>query len=553
MSMTESPVTPGPEGRPGGAALGDLRDRMGSAAGSLTSQQKTRIAMVFVAVVGGVVAWSLVNQTPFTPLMTGLDAADAATVTQQLAASGYEYQLADNGSTIEVPADVADQARLDVASAGMPSSGKVGYAILDDQSLTASEFSQRVGFQRAMEGELASTIEAIVGVDAATVHLAIPRSDAFVLDEQQASASVMVRMAKGKTLGARQVQAVVNLVGSAVEGLSADRVTVADAEGNVLAAPGGVVDNGGAGSDANAAYEGRVASAIEAMLANVAGPGRAKATVSAELDNDAKSIQTETLTTPSTLVPNTPVALSETNKTETYNGEGTGAGTEGILGPDGQPNTGDETAAGTDYQSSETTRTNAFDKTVETTNKAPGTVKRLSVAVVVDEDAVTEEQVATIEGLVAAAAGIDPARGDTVQVSRLPYDEAVQEALQAELEAKPSTEEGLPVWIYGAAGVGLLALVGMALMLKKKKRAGAEPELLALPAGDDEPIVTLTATPRRAPAEALVGARAGDGVVAVAEPGTERREILGELIDNQPDEVAQLLRSWLGDRREVTR
>ena len=469
-----------------------------------------------------------------------------------------------------VPSDVVYQTRIDIASVDMPSSGKVGYGILDNQDLTSSEFSQRIGFQRAMEGELSKTIEAIDGVEAATVHLAIPKNDTFALDEQKATASVMVKTAKGKVLSTRQVQAVVNLVSGGIEGLDPADVNVSDAEGNVLAAPGTAPGSGnGDAKEMTTSYENSMSSSIEEMLAAIVGPGNAKVTVSAELDFDATSSTSETYSPPTTIVPGEALAVNESIKNETYNGAGTGTDASGILGPDGLPlPTTTVAGGGNGYQLSERQVNNAVNKVVESTNKAPGAVNRLSVAVIVDESAVDETQLPELQNLVSAAAGLDPTgRGDKIQVSRFKIDDSEQTQIAKELafrdkEAKAAAAAagGIPIWAMGVGGFLVLLVIVMFLRgRKKRKREDEEYDLLELGTGNSslaEQVITVAAVaapsrrdrphrqrcrPRRRPDRPRPPA------------GLERREVLGDLIDNQPDEVAQLLRSWLGDRREVSR
>ena len=564
--------------------LAAARSHVQKLAGGFSTGQRFGMAVVFFGVIGGILAFSFLSrQTDWAPLMSSLDPTDAAAITKQLDAKGTPFELADGGTTIMVPKDVVYQTRIDVADVAMPSSGKVGYGILDNQSLTTSEFGQRVGFQRAMEGELAKTIEAIDGVQAATVHLAMPKSATFVLDDQKASASVMVKTAKGMTLSSHQVQAVVNLVAGGIEGLAPGDVTVADSEGHVLAAPGinpGSASGGGSNSDALSSYESGVSQAIESMLAAAVGPGKAKATVSADLDFSNTTSTKETYEAPTTLVPGEALATNETTKTEAYGGTGAGGTTGGVLGTTGTPTTVAGAAAstsGTGYQLNEKQVTNALNKVTEQTSQSPGEVKRLSVAVMVDEKALSADKISEIKALVSAAAGIDPARGDTIAISRLKFDDTVQQQMSAELNARKAAADGLPVWVFGAAGLAVLVIVGLAFMLMRKgKKKGETFAALELPAGSgpgtgvdlSDRSVTITATPRQSVIDPItggviaasedltrIGAGSGGPGLALANsgPGDERREILGQLIDNQPDEVAQLLRSWLGDRREVSR
>ena len=573
MSMTDGTPDQGPRaGGSAGANLAAIKDRVGKAGSAFDRKQRNMMALVFVGTIGAVLAFSFLNsRTNWSPLMTDLTADDASAVTKQLGSLGVEYQLADGGATVEVPSDVVYQTRIDIAEVEMPSSGKVGYGILDSQDLTTSEFGQRVGYQRAMEGELAKTIEAIDGVRAATVHLALPKNDTFALDEQKASASVMVMTGKNKVLASRQVQAIVNLVASGIEGMSSDDVSVADGEGNLLAAPG--QDLSGSGSsdttEMQTKYENGLASSIEEMLGTMVGAGKAKVTVSADLDFDSTESVSETYAPPSTLVPGQSLAVNENVKTETYSGAGAANAAEGVLGPDGLPLAAASTA-GSGYELAESQKNNAVNKVVENTRKAPGAVKRLSVAVIVDEEAVTAAQLPELQTLVSAAAGIEADRGDTIAVSRFKLDTKAQEAMAEELafrdKAVEETPGGIPVWAYGAGGVALVVLALFMLKMRKRSKRddGVHPlELGSGPIPTDS-IITLETKPRQTSASAVdgpsdvlasAGADAGIGAGAArgTAPGVERREALGDLIDNQPDEVAQLLRSWLGDRREVAR
>jgi len=585
MSMIDTNES-GTTGRGPAANLAALRDRAGKVTGAFDRKQRTMMAAVFAATIGAVLAFSfLSSRTDWAPLMTNLTADDASAVTKQLDSLGVEYQLADGGATVEVPSDIVYQTRIDIAAVDMPSSGKVGYGILDDQDLTSSEFSQRIGFQRAMEGELAKTIEAIDGVNVATVHLAIPKNDTFALDEQKATASVMVKTSAGTRLSSSQVQAVVNLVAGGIEGLDPADVTVTDAEGDLLAAPGTAPGSGsGDSKEMQAAYENNLAGSIEAMLATIVGPNKAKVTVTAELDFDATSSTSETYSPPTTIVAGEALAINETIKTETYSGDGTGSQAAGILGPDGLPLTSstEGTAAtdGSGYQMNEKSVNNAVNKVVENTNKAPGAVERLSVAVIVDEKAVDATQIPELERVVRAAAGLDDTRGDALAVSRFALDTTAAKQMEKELafrdqQAKAAAEKGVPLPIVGGI-VGFFVLVGIVMFLRaRKKRKRALTVLndgpLELASGNSaDQVITLETTPRRTtsiddPAAVLAGVGGGLGAgtagthgsasspAIIRDPGTERREVLGDLIDNQPDEVAQLLRSWLGDRREVAR
>jgi flagellar M-ring protein FliF len=560
--MAEETTTP--------TTAAQLRDRVTTLIAGFSRGQRLTLAVAAGAVVVLVLAVSYVRGNgPYAPLYTDLAADDVGVVTKKLTERGVPYRLTGGGGTVEVPAGDVYQLRADLAEVALPSTSKVGYGVLDSQGMTASDFSQRVGFQRAMEGEMARTIEAIDGVEAATVHLALPKDEVFALDEGKASASVLVKTSG--TLAAEQVQAIVNIVASGIRGLSADRVSVADAEGRVLAAPGtglaGASATGGRQADALNSFESNLGSAIESLLTASLGPGKAKVRVAATLNFDQVSSTSETYEPPVTLPgATTGLSLNESTKRESYGGAG--GATAGQLGTEGTAEAGGGGANG--YTLDQRQVNYALNKVTETTNQAPGSVQRLSVAVLVDEQAVDEAAVAQIDTLVSAAAGIDPARGDAVVVTRMPFDSSVEEAMKKELESKSASKVGAgsSLMLFVAAGIiGLLIVVSTFLVLRRRKKdlatleslaarlsARTEPESGAL-ADQDTTVVPVVSAGNDG---ASVDGRFGTAVPHV--PGStgegrrsERREVLTELIDNQPDEVAQLLRDWLGDRRAVRR
>ncbi|MEZ5321054.1 MAG: flagellar basal-body MS-ring/collar protein FliF [Microthrixaceae bacterium] len=548
-----------------------VRDKAREVGGAFEPRTRMMMGIAFAVTIALVLGYSMFgNRTQWAPLMTNVSAQDAGAVTKQLESDGTPYQLADGGSTIQVPSDQVYKARISIA--GADTSAKTGYAILDNQDITSSEFSQRIGLQRALEGEMEKTIEAIDGVSAASVHLAIPKSDAFVLSTQKATASVMVQTG-GRTLSDRQVRSITNLVAGGVEGLSPGDVTVADAHGKLLASPAGGTDAapGGDGAEQLATFERQLASSIEDMLGRIVGDGKAKATVTADLDFDSTKSVSESYAPPSTLVTGEALAVNESTKSETYSGTTAANAGSGILGPDGQPlNATDANGSGSGYQLNEKQVNNAVNKVVETTNKAPGAVRRLSVAVVVDDKAVSATELPELQNLVSAAAGITPSRGDTVAVSRFEMkpDSTTKQQLSelAFRERQNAAARSLPPWILAALGVMALALLGLVVTVLRGRRRKGEPEVVDLT--DEHVGSTEDATAAARPADTSTATSAEEEVASLEEalaaasaqhptdnvdPGSERREVLGELIDNQPDEVAQLLRSWLGDRREVPR
>src|SRR3954465_7958288 len=211
-----------------------LRERVARINAQFNAGQKTIAVIAGLALGIGAFAFTQWASRPsYAPLFSNLDAADAAAVTEKLDAVGIPYELADGGRTIMVPSEQVYQTRLDASAEGLPAGSGDGYALLDKQGVTPSEFRQRVDYQRAMEGELARTIEAMDGIETASVKLVIPPEDVFSDSEQKPSASVLVKTKLGVTLSDEQVRAVNHLIASSISGLDPGAITIADSKGTV--------------------------------------------------------------------------------------------------------------------------------------------------------------------------------------------------------------------------------------------------------------------------------------------------------------------------------
>jgi len=186
---------------------------------SLTIAQKIGLAAVLVAVGGGLVFFIKWNKArDFRPLFTNMAPEDAALVVAKLKESGIEHRLADNGATVLVSSEKVDDARLDLAGAGLPKTGRIGFELFDKTNLGVTDFDEKVNYRRALEGELERTIKAINGIESARVHITFPKDSVFLDAREPAKASVLVKMHIGATLQPQNVVAISNLIGSAVAG-----------------------------------------------------------------------------------------------------------------------------------------------------------------------------------------------------------------------------------------------------------------------------------------------------------------------------------------------
>ncbi len=522
----------------------------GSALGAFTPAQKLLAVLGLAVLVLGGAAFSRWATTPtYAPLFSNLAGEDANAILEQLASDGVEYELEDGGSTIMVPKEAVSAQRIKAAAAGLPSDTGTGYSLLDAEGMTSSQFQQQITYQRALEGELASTIEGIDGVNTAVVHLAVPEESIFDDEAGTATASVLVDTAAGASLTDDQVQSVVHLVASSVPELDVEQVTVSGSDGTLLSAAGSGLAGGVGGRDGQTTdYERRTESAVQTMLDRVVGPGNAVATVTAELDFDQTQRTEEEFTTTPDVEP-----LSESTQVETYTGGAAGVGgalgDNGVLGMDGQEVAGDGTDGEGGYTKESTTRNNAVNKVTEQTTTAPGSVRRQSVAVVVDTTAAADAGVPQLTQLITAAAGVDAARGDTLAVSQRPFDTSGADAAAEELAAAAEAEAAAQrQQLVVAGGIGLLVLVLLVVLALLWRRAAKKRSRQVVDLGE------LDAMYRRddvitQDGAALGTARPGPQLVAAGpSPEALRRAEVGELVDQQPTEVAAVLRGWLSER-----
>ncbi|HKG50541.1 MAG TPA: flagellar basal-body MS-ring/collar protein FliF [Actinomycetales bacterium] len=526
-----------------------LVQRLGRTLGGFTTGQKVIAALALVGVlIGGAAFTRWVGQPTYAPLFSNLAGSDASAIVDQLNSDGVKYELQDGGQTILVPKDVVYAERVKLSGQGLPAAESSGYSLLDQQGVTASQFQQQVTYQRALEGELAKTVQAINGVQSAVVHLAIPQKDVFLDQQKQATASVLVSTRPGATVSSDQVQSIVHLVASSIEGMDPAQVTVVDGKGQLLSSPteGGAGAGSGSREEMRADYEARQVKNLQGMLDRVLGPGRAVAQVTAQLNFDAIESTNEKLTSN----PNT-APVAETTTTESYKGAGGGVG--GVLGTDNLAVPSNSSGNGS-YDKKATTKNNSVSKETTKTKAAPGAVSRQSVSVVVDAKT-PGLQIGQIQQMVTTAAGVDAKRGDTISVTSLPFDNSSAAAAAAELKKADEAQQKQQLMGYLKQGAIALALL-LALLVfwlkrrkKKKADAGMPLHLLELDVVDP-PTALSTVTPdalsTAAPLQALPPAlEVPDGPSAAA----RRREEVAALVERQPEEVAELLRGWLADRR----
>lgn len=446
-----------------------------------------------LAALVGLIFWT--GRPEYRPLYTDLSPADAGAVVEQLRTDNVPYQVGEGG-TIRVPGDRVFELTMTLAARGLPTGGGVGFEIFDNTRLGMTEFEQNVHFQRALQGELARTIGRFDEVEGCRVHIAMASRSLFVEEEQPATASVILRTVPGKRLSRGQVEGIVHLLATSVQGLSPNGVTVVNADGTLLSGPDG--PTGGAGGDDRLAIRNRMERSLElrvrTLLDEVLGPGRAIVRVSADLD------YTRQETTEERFDPETVPRSRQVSRVGGTGPAGLAAGVPGVLS-NMTDTTEEETAdAGPSAFTREEETINYEVGRVTRHTVAPvGRIRRLSVAVAVDgtygkppvpeeasEDGSppepiyeprTEAELATLTRLVERAVNFDADRGDQVEVANLPF------ASMKPTPGEEEIEEGWPLAVrpfvpllkYLIAGFLLLMLFVLVVRPLVKWVTGAPP------------------------------------------------------------------------------
>ncbi len=532
--------------------IGRLAAVLGVAAG---------VAAVLVAVM------LRVGQAPDALLYSNLDLREASEITTALDAAGVKYSSRGDGSTIFVSRDEVGTARMLLAGKGLVTQGSVGYELFDNQSvLGQTEFQQNLNAKRALEGELARDIMSLRGVSMARVRIALPERALFQSEAAEPTASVVVGLG-GREMTAENVRAIRNLIASAVPNLKPGRVTVVDDMNRTLAAGGEDEAFGAGAEEAKAGTERQLQARILDIVEGVVGPGAARVQVTADIDLSRQTTQEQRFDPDGQVVRSVATNGAENQETS---GLADGAATAANNIPGAEPPA--QTPLGS--TSTETTETTNYEisNTTTTTVKEPGEVRRLAVAVAVDGKwtpaangegeatwaARTPAEIAQIKALVAAAVGIDEARGDKLEVTNVRFDRAAL--------PEGGTEGGGGMFDFGKndimRGVELLILLITGLLLiffvlrpllkaATGGGAGAAGGGGGMPAMVGGPGVTQLQT-----------TAAGGGVAGQLAAPTEMEQRLdiariegqvkassvrkvAEFVDKHPEESTAILRSWV--------
>lgn len=407
----------------------------------------TASALGLAAILFFIYSWS--GRTEMATLYSGLDPADSGRIVEQLRAQGVPYSVDAGGGTVRVASASVDEMRVNFAAQGLPQGGSVGFEIFQNSQFTATDFVQRLNFQRGLQGELARTIESFPAVEHARVHLVMPEKSLFAKDQQPATASVVVALRPGRRLQQNEVSGIAHLVSGAVQGLSKERITILDQSGAMIF-DGAMQKEDGFGMTASQLglqqqYEQSLVESAQGMLDRALGPAKATISVRALMNFDRGEVEKETFTTPEKGTPRSSSTVTETYTTATA-ADGAGQipgtlanvpGANGNLPAAATPATGAN--GGTNYQRQEQTSNFEVDRTKTKSVVAPGKIQRLTVSLILDES-VTQEQVDSLKANVGAAVGLDEKRGDSIAVSRVKFDRSSIEEAQAAFKSDASSQ-----------------------------------------------------------------------------------------------------------------
>jgi flagellar M-ring protein FliF len=499
-------------------------------------------------------------------LYADLEQTDSSQIVEKLEAMGVPYEIGGDGSSIMVPRDRALRLRMSMAEQGLPSGGSIGYEIFDrSDSLGTTNFVQRVNHLRALEGELSRTIRSIGHIKGARVHLVLPERALFAREQAQPTASIIVTTTRGASLDPAQVQSIQHLVAAAVPGLKPGAVSIVDNWGTLLAGGEGVEGEatGATAETASLNYERRVARSVEELLQRSMGYGSVRVEVSADMDFDRITTNSESFDPEGQVVRSTQTVEESSDSSD---GQGSQAVTVTNNLPD--PSADAAAAGGPSDSSSRTEETVNYEisKKVVTHVREAGMVRRLSVAVLVDgtyapaQDGTltytprSADELQQIEKLVRSAAGIDQDRGDTVEVVNMRFaqeidtDEPQDEGMMMGLEKADLMRIGE---IAVLAVLGLIALLFIARPLVTRLLSGVAE---AASAG-------LLTGPAATPALALPAAGAAvpqglDGVENALEQMIDVNQVegrvrassikkVGEIVQKHPEEAVNIIRSWM--------
>ena len=529
-----------------------------------------------IAIVGGVflglMIFFILFVTRFTSpsmevLYSDLDTADSTRITAQLQTMGAKYQLKQGGKEILISAKDVTRVRLELAEQGMGGS-VLGYELFDkSEAIGATSFMQNVNYIRALEGELSRTIESLNSVKGARIHLVMPKRELFSRKKQEPSASVFLRMRGATRLSSEQISAVQHLVAAAVPSLTPKHISVIDNKGKLLA--GGFEDTDGMGAvsskidEKNRILENRLAKTLEELIEKSVGFGHVRAEVHAEMDFDRISTNEERYDPEGQVVRSTQ-SIEETSSSK--DSDGSPSVTVGTNLPDANQDSGDNQSSSAAENRTEETVNFEISKKVINHIREAGTIKKLSVAVLVDyEHKLNEEGVRTaikrspedmelLANLVKGAIGYDADRGDQIEIVQMVFKDSIN--VEEQLDQFFGLSKNDLLRVAEMLVLGIVALLVILLVIRPLISRAFEANTAAAQAESERLLADQSPD---APALAGPGGVLATSDMDVEEEFEELIDIdrvegrikassvkkIGEIVDKHPEAALSLIRTWM--------
>jgi len=510
--------------------------------GSLPFSKKVSIAFTFILVIGGfALMFFWANQENYQVLFNNISPQDGGTIVTKLKEQNVPYRVESNGTTIMVPAEKVYELRLTLAGDGLPNGGSVGFEIFDNPDFRTTKFVQELNYRRALQGELARTINLFKEVKSSAVFLVIPKDSLFMDENKSASASIQLDL--GARLPSGRIAAIVHLVSNAVEGLEPNHVTVVDTKGRVIFKGETEDDSSSTLSNTKLDYkrntENEIKDNVQSMLETIIGPGKAIVRVSAQIDFNQIILNQEEYD-PSATVVRSKRDFEETTGTA----ENTGNTPQtvinqrsGIMAPStAARKTKTKKDAATNYEINKTTRE---------TIKPAGTVKRLSVAAVIDgtykleklKDGTmkkvyvqrSEDEVKTFEEIVKKAMGYSEDREDKVSVRCIPFSDSMPVDMDNAVESSEFSPTTLLAKHRKTIFNFVLVILAFFLIVKPLLKS----------------IKGITQGPALEGAELPPGTK---GYVGISESSEmSKRERILEISNSNPEKTREVIKGWIGE------
>lgn len=471
------------------------------------------------------------SRPEYVPLFTNMDAKDAGEVAAKLKEMKIPYEIGGNGTSIMVSSKDVYRIRLDLASQGLPRGNK-GFEVFDQNKFGTTEFQNKVNLLQALQGELTRTIEQMDEVEKARVHIVLPEDSLYKKNEKPATASIMLKLRPSAQLSREQVKGIVNLTAHSIQGLKPENITVVDSNARVLNDPN---ENNTAGPatltqlELTKKVQEDLQKNLQSLLDQVLGPGKAAARVNVELNFDQHTTDKQTF---DPVVDDKGIIRSSQDTNETYSGTANAPG--GVPGttsniPGYVTNTNNSQS---NYEKKESTRNYEINETKEKIVSSPGSIRRLTVAVLLDAS-IDKAQQDSLMRTVASSVGINPVRGDAISVESVSFNTELADKQRQE-EANAKLQEKLIFWAKVAAG--LLGIATIIYVIYMRRRRKEEEEQAA---GMDELAATMLA--QQDADEAIEKETPED------KARKQQRETIEKFAKSKPEDVAQLLKAWLND------